>query len=65
MSECTPGTRSVSWYGDSQDSNGSASRAHSKVISGPYAEKVNTAVVSVDGLDGFEWIVVSGAPETG
>jgi hypothetical protein len=35
------------------------------VISGPLAENVKTAFVTVDGLAGPEWIVVSGVTDTG
>ena len=54
MNVCRPGSSSSSRYGDSHDSNGSASNAHSNSSTAlPIAAKVNTtfrAVVSSVGL---------------
>jgi hypothetical protein len=51
-------------YGDSHDSNGSASSAHSYSIA-PIAENSKTGFTFVDGFVGARRIAVSGAGEIG
>ena len=58
---CTPGSISSIRYGDSHDSNGSASSAHSYSSTGPTAENWKIGLMFIDGFVGAVWIVVSGA----
>src|SRR5918992_970988 len=55
---CRPGSICSSRYGDSHDSNGSASSAHS-YSAAPKAENSKNGFTFVDGFVGALWIVVS------